>query len=437
MGRPQTFALHTLGCKLNYAEGSAISQQLISEGWLHVDFTQPSDCYIINTCSVTAQADKKCRNLVRQAKRYNAEAKVVVIGCYAQLKPDAIASIPGVNLVLGANAKFDVDAIMSTDLEANTVKVESIKEVNRFDPAFSKNDRTRTFLKVQDGCDYHCTFCTIPLARGRSRSTSIEKVLKTAREAVESGAKEIVLTGVNIGDFGRSEDGRQRGTENFHDLIVALDELDGVERFRISSIEPNLLTDDIIDFVASSKKFMPHFHIPLQTGVDRLLHAMRRKYDTALYASRIKHIKAAMPNACIGADVIVGFPGETEEDIRHTASFVQDLALSYLHVFTYSERQNTRAPKLADAIPVQERRERNFVLRNISERLTKQFYHAQANLTFPVLWEEGDATKNWIYGYTSNYVRVRAHREDLDARGITSVTLNEYLEEEGVYSTDR
>ena len=326
---------------------------------------------------------------------------------------------------------------MSTDLEANTVKVESIKEVNRFDPAFSKNDRTRTFLKVQDGCDYHCTFCTIPLARGRSRSTSIEKVLKTAREAVESGAKEIVLTGVNIGDFGRSEDGRQRGTENFHDLIVALDELDGVERFRISSIEPNLLTDDIIDFVASSKKFMPHFHIPLQTGVDRLLHAMRRKYDTALYASRIKHIKAAMPNACIGADVIVGFPGETEEDIRHTASFVQDLALSYLHVFTYSERQNTRAPKLADAIPVQERRERNFVLRNISERLTKQFYHAQANLTFPVLWEEGDATKNWIYGYTSNYVRVRAHREDPDARGITSVTLNEYLEEEGVYSTDR
>ena len=437
MGRPQTFALHTLGCKLNYAEGSAISQQLISEGWLHVDFTQPSDCYIINTCSVTAQADKKCRNLVRQAKRHNAEAKVVVVGCYAQLKPDAIASIPGVNLVLGANAKFDVDTIMSTDLEANTVKVESIKEVNRFDPAFSKNDRTRTFLKVQDGCDYHCTFCTIPLARGRSRSTSIEKVLKTAREAVESGAKEIVLTGVNIGDFGRSEDGRQRGTENFHDLIVALDELDGVERFRISSIEPNLLTDDIIDFVASSKKFMPHFHIPLQTGVDRLLHAMRRKYDTALYASRIKHIKAAMPNACIGADVIVGFPGETEEDIRHTASFVQDLALSYLHVFTYSERQNTRAPKLADAIPVQERRERNFVLRNISERLTKQFYHAQANLTFPVLWEEGDATKNWIYGYTSNYVRVRAHREDPDARGITSVTLNEYLEEEGVYSTDR
>ena len=437
MGRPQTFALHTLGCKLNYAEGSAISQQLISEGWLHVDFTQPSDCYIINTCSVTAQADKKCRNLVRQAKRHNAEAKVVVVGCYAQLNPDAIASIPGVNLVLGANAKFDVDTIMSTDLEANTVKVESIKEVNRFDPAFSKNDRTRTFLKVQDGCDYHCTFCTIPLARGRSRSTSIEKVLKTAREAVESGAKEIVLTGVNIGDFGRSEDGRQRGTENFHDLIVALDELDGVERFRISSIEPNLLTDDIIDFVASSKKFMPHFHIPLQTGVDRLLHAMRRKYDTALYASRIKHIKAAMPNACIGADVIVGFPGETEEDIRHTASFVQDLALSYLHVFTYSERQNTRAPKLADAIPVQERRERNFVLRNISERLTKQFYHAQANLTFPVLWEEGDATKNWIYGYTSNYVRVRAHREDPDARGITSVTLNEYLEEEGVYSTDR
>ena len=437
MGRPQTFALHTLGCKLNYAEGSAISQQLISEGWLRVDFTQPSDCYIINTCSVTAQADKKCRNLVRQAKRNNAEAKVVVIGCYAQLKPDAIASIPGVNLVLGANAKFDVGAIMSTDLEANTVKVESIKEVNRFDPAFSKNDRTRTFLKVQDGCDYHCTFCTIPLARGRSRSASIEKVLQTAREAVESGAKEIVLTGVNIGDFGRSEDGRQRGAENFHDLIVALDELEGVERFRISSIEPNLLTDDIIDFVASSKKFMPHFHIPLQTGVDRLLHAMRRKYDTALYASRIKHIKAAMPHACIGADVIVGFPGETEEDIRHTASFVQDLGLSYLHVFTYSERQNTRAPKLADAVPVQERRERNFVLRNISERLTKQFYHAQANLTFPVLWEEGDSTTNWIYGYTSNYVRVRAHREGLDARGISSVTLNQYLEEEGVYSTGR
>lgn len=437
MGRSQTFALHTLGCKLNYAEGSSIGQQLEQQGWMRVDFTQPSDCYIINTCSVTAQADKKCRNLVRQAKRNNAEAKVVVIGCYAQLKPEAIASIPGVNLVLGANAKFDVDAIMAVDADTNSVDVESIKEVNRFDPAFSQNDRTRTFLKVQDGCDYHCTFCTIPLARGRSRSTSIDKVLQTAQKAIESGAKEIVLTGVNIGDFGRSEDGRQRGSENFHDLIVALDDLEGVERFRISSIEPNLLTDEIIDFVASSKKFMPHFHIPLQTGVDRLLRAMRRKYDTALYRSRVEHIKAVMPNACIGVDVIVGFPGETDEDIQRTASFLQDLQVSYLHVFTYSERQNTRAPQLDDTVPVQKRRERNYILRNISDRLTKQFYREQENHTFPVLWEEGDAKDDWMYGYTSNYIRVRARREELNFGGISSVALNQFLEEEGVYSIDK
>ncbi|MEC7405047.1 MAG: tRNA (N(6)-L-threonylcarbamoyladenosine(37)-C(2))-methylthiotransferase MtaB [Bacteroidota bacterium] len=437
MGRSQTFALHTLGCKLNYAEGSSIGQQLEQQGWMRVDFTQPSDCYIINTCSVTAQADKKCRNLVRQAKRNNAEAKVVVIGCYAQLKPEAIASIPGVNLVLGANAKFDVEAIMAADADANSVEVESIKEVNRFDPAFSQNDRTRTFLKVQDGCDYHCTFCTIPLARGRSRSTSIDKVLQTAQKAIESGAKEIVLTGVNIGDFGRSEDGRQRGSENFHDLIVALDDLEGVERFRISSIEPNLLTDEIIDFVASSKKFMPHFHIPLQTGVDRLLRAMRRKYDTALYRSRVEHIKAVMPNACIGVDVIVGFPGETDEDIQRTASFLQDLQVSYLHVFTYSERQNTRAPQLDDTVPVQKRRERNYILRNISDRLTKQFYREQENHTFPVLWEEGDAKDDWMYGYTSNYIRVRARREELNFGGISSVALNQFLEEEGVYSIDK
>ena len=437
MGRSQTFALHTLGCKLNFAEGSSIGQQLEQQGWMRVDFAQPSDCYIINTCSVTAQADKKCRNLVRQAKRNNAEAKVVVIGCYAQLKPEAIASIPGVNLVLGANAKFDIDVIMATDADTNSVYVESIKEVNHFDPAFSQNDRTRTFLKVQDGCDYHCTFCTIPLARGRSRSTSIDRVVKTACKAIESGAKEIVLTGVNIGDFGRSEDGRQRGGENFYDLIVALDDLEGVERFRISSIEPNLLTDEIIDFVASSKKFMPHFHIPLQTGVDRLLRDMRRKYDTALYRSRIKHIKAVMPNACIGADVIVGFPGETDEDIQCTASFLQDLEVSYLHVFTYSERQNTRAPRLANPIPVQKRRERNYILRNISGRLTKQFYREQENHTFPVLWEDGDVKDDWMYGYTSNYIRVRTRRKQLDFGGITSVVLNKYHEEEGVYLIDK
>lgn len=436
MGRSQTFALHTLGCKLNYAEGSAISQQLIEEGWMRVDFTQPSDCYIINTCSVTAQADKKCRNLVRQAKRNNAEAKVVVVGCYAQLKPESIATIPGVNLVLGANAKFDINAIMASDSESNTIKVDSIKQVNRFDPAFSKNDRTRTFLKVQDGCDYHCTFCTIPLARGRSRSTTIAKVLQTAKQAIKSGAKEIVLTGVNIGDFGRSEDGRKRGPENFLGLITALDDLVGVDRIRISSIEPNLLTNDIIDFVAESKKFMPHFHIPLQTGVDRLLRAMRRKYDTALYRSRVEHIKSVMPNACIGADVIVGFPGETDGDIQCTASFLQDLQVSYLHVFTYSERQNTRAPQLANIVPMQERRERNYILRNISERLTKQFYREQENHTFPVLWEEGDDNDDWVYGYTSNYVRVRARRGKVDLSGITSINLNHYLEEEGVYSTD-
>ena len=434
MGRSQTFALHTLGCKLNYAEGSTLSQQLINWGWMKVDFDNPSDCYIINTCSVTAQADKKCRNLVRQAKRKNPAAKIVVVGCYAQLKPDAIANIPGVNLVLGANAKFDIETIQALGVEENKVAVGPIKEVNRFDPAFSQNDRTRTFLKVQDGCDYHCTFCTIPLARGRSRSTSVENVMISAREAIRQGAKEIVLTGVNIGDFGRSEDGRKRGTESFLDLIRALDSLEGVERIRISSIEPNLLHNDIIDFVANSDKFMPHFHIPLQTGVDRLLRSMRRKYDTALYRETIEHIKSTIPNACIGADVIVGFPGETDEDIRNTASFLQDLGLSYLHVFTYSERQNTRAPQLEDPVPMAERRERNFLLRNLSSRLSTAFYRNQHSKTLPILWEDGDADDTWVYGYTSNYIRVRRPRSGDFAGRITHEILQDYHEEEGVYS---
>ncbi len=434
MGRSQTFALHTLGCKLNYAEGSTLSQQLINWGWMKVDFEAPSDCYIINTCSVTAQADKKCRNLVRQAKRKNPAAKIVVVGCYAQLKPEVIANIPGVNLVLGANAKFDIEAIKSLSAEESKVAVGPIKEVNRFDPAFSQNDRTRTFLKVQDGCDYHCTFCTIPLARGRSRSTSVENVMISAREAIRQGAKEIVLTGVNIGDFGRSEDGRQRGTENFLDLIQALDRLEGAERIRISSIEPNLLHNDIIDFVANSDKFMPHFHIPLQTGVDRLLRLMRRKYDTALYRETIEHIKTTIPDACIGADVIVGFPGETDEDIRNTARFLQDLGISYLHVFTYSERQNTRAPQLEDSVPMFERRERNYMLRNLSSRLSKEFYLNQGNKRLPVLWEDGEKEDAWFYGYTSNYVRVRRPRSGDFAGRITHEILENYHEADGVYS---
>ncbi|MEN9394016.1 MAG: hypothetical protein RL362_237 [Bacteroidota bacterium] len=392
-------AFHTLGCKLNFSETSEIAKTLSQAGYAKVEMNENPDVLVINTCSVTDQADQKCRNIVRRAIKLNPDVFVAVIGCYAQLKPDEIAKIEGVSVVLGANEKFKIlDYIQKKDLDKKVV-VGHIKEVNEFVPSFSSGDRTRTFLKVQDGCNYFCAFCTIPLARGRSRSATIEETLKQAKNAVDAGAKEIVLTGVNIGDFGTANG------ESFFDLIKQLDELKGVERYRISSIEPNLLSEEIIDFVSKSKKFMPHFHIPLQSGDDEILRAMRRRYRTDLYRSRISLIKEVMPHACIGVDVITGFPGETHELFLNTMRFIQDLPVSYLHVFTYSERANTTALRISEVVPMSERQERTAQLRMLSEKKKHAFYKEYAGESRKVLWESANENGRML-GYTDNYIRV-------------------------------
>ena len=401
----RTVAFHTLGCKLNFSETSTIARQLIAAGYERVDFKKSAEVYIINTCSVTDQADATCRNIVRQALRVNPNAFIAVIGCYAQLKPREIASIEGVDIVLGANEKFNIVGYLENLDKLPKAGVHSceIKDVKEFVPGFSSNDRTRTFLKLQDGCDYFCSFCTIPLARGRSRSESIANSIKSTQEAIATGVKEVVLTGVNIGDFGSGTD------ENFHELIQQLDKLPGdVERFRISSIEPNLLSDEIIRFCASSIRFVPHFHIPLQSGSDVMLSKMRRRYDSALYHSRIETIKEVMPHACIGVDVIVGHPGETEEEFLKTYTFLNELPISYLHVFTYSERPNTTAIREKDAIvPVQERKKRNKMLTILSEKKKRAFYEPFAGTTQSVLFEH-ENKNGFTFGYTDNYLRVRA-----------------------------
>lgn len=400
----RTVAFHTLGCKLNFSETSTIARQLMAAGYARVDFKERADVYVINTCSVTDQADATCRNIVRQALKVNPDGFVVVVGCYAQLKPKEIADMEGVDLVLGANEKFNIVAYLQ-DLEKGPVAgVHSceIKDVKEFIPGFSSNDRTRTFLKLQDGCDYFCSFCTIPLARGRSRSGNIGESLVSAQQAIDTGVKEIVLTGVNIGDFGTGTD------ENFHQLIQQLDVLEGaVERFRISSIEPNLLSDAIIRFCATSKRFVPHFHVPLQSGSDEMLNSMRRRYDTALYRSRMETIKEVMPHACIGVDVIVGHPGETEEEFLKTYHFLNELPISYLHVFTYSERPNTTAVRVKETIvPIQERRRRNRMLTILSEKKKRAFYHAFEGTVRPVLFEH-EEKDGMMFGYTDNYIRVQ------------------------------
>ena len=401
----RTVAFHTLGCKLNFSETSTIARQLIAAGYERVDFKKSAEVYIINTCSVTDHADATCRNIVRQALRVNPSAFIAVIGCYAQLKPKEIASIEGVDIVLGANEKFNIVGYLENLDKLPKAGVHSceIKDVKEFVPGFSSNDRTRTFLKLQDGCDYFCSFCTIPLARGRSRSESIANSIKSTQEAIATGVKEIVLTGVNIGDFGSGTD------ENFLQLIQQLDKLTGdVERFRISSIEPNLLSDDIIRFCATSNRFVPHFHIPLQSGSDLMLSKMRRRYDSALYRSRIETIKEVMPRACIGVDVIVGHPGETEEEFLKTYTFLNELPISYLHVFTYSERPNTTAIREKDAIvPVQERKKRNKMLTILSEKKKRAFYEPFAGTTQSVLFEH-ENKNGFTFGYTDNYLRVRA-----------------------------
>ncbi|GAA4333806.1 tRNA (N(6)-L-threonylcarbamoyladenosine(37)-C(2))-methylthiotransferase MtaB [Mucilaginibacter gynuensis] len=399
-------AFYTLGCKLNYSETSSIGRMFSQAGYNTVDFTDTPDVFVINTCSVTENADKKCKKIVKEALKVSPNAYVTIVGCYAQLKPKEIAEIPGVDMVLGAAEKFQIiDHI--TDLTKKPkalVLNQPVSEANQFVPAYSFGDRTRTFLKVQDGCDYSCTFCTIPLARGASRSDTIENVLKQAADIAASGVKEIVLTGVNLGDFGIRNGQRE---DKFFDLVKALDEVEGIDRIRISSIEPNLLTDEIIDFVATSKRFVPHFHIPLQSGSDKILGLMRRRYKRNLYTDRVAKIKAVMPDCCIGVDVIVGFPGETREDFVDTYNFLNDLDISYLHVFTYSERENTLAAEMTGSVPGSTRADRSKMLHILSEKKRRAFYETQLNKTEEVLFE-GDIKEGYMHGFTRNYVKVKA-----------------------------
>jgi len=413
MAIAKTVAFHTLGCKLNFSETSSLSRLMESEGFEKKEFDELADVYVINTCSVTENADKECRHLVRRIQRKAPESLVVITGCYAQLKPKEIAEIPGVDLVLGAAEKFNIAAHIRELAKGDSARICScdIEEVTGFHASWSVNDRTRTFLKVQDGCDYNCSFCTIPMARGKSRSDSIENVVAKATELAAAGVKEIVLTGINLGDFGKGPDGgsmtigiNQR-EENFFELINELDKVKGIARYRISSIEPNLLSNSIIGFVANSDKFMPHFHIPLQSGSNKTLAAMRRRYKRELYAERVSLIKTLMPHCAIGVDVIVGFPGETEEDFRDTFDFLHMLDVSYLHVFTYSERDNTHALTLGPVVPMQIRNERNKTLRNLSYMKMQHFTAAHAGQTRNVLFERHDS-HGVMEGYTDNYIRV-------------------------------
>ncbi len=399
-------AFYTLGCKLNYSETSTIGRQFNQAGFSTVDFTDTPDVYLINTCSVTDNADKKCRKVVKEALRYSPGAYVLIVGCYAQLKPKEISEIPGVDMVLGAAEKFQIIDYL-TNLTKNPKAVvhnQPIAEAKAFNASYSFGDRTRTFLKVQDGCDYSCTFCTIPLARGASRSDTIENIVKQAEEIAESGVKEIVLTGVNIGDFGIREGKRE---DKFLDLVKALDEVQGINRIRISSIEPNLLTNEIIEFVSSSKRFVPHFHIPLQSGSDKILSLMRRRYKRDLYVERVAKIKEMMPHCCIGVDVIVGFPGETREDFIDTYNFLNELNISYLHVFTYSERENTLAAEMQGSVPGAQRADRSKMLHILSDKKRRSFYESQLGTSAQVLFE-GDHKDGFMHGFTSNYVKVQA-----------------------------
>ena len=419
MSNSRSVAFHTLGCKLNFSETSTLSRQLELAGFEKKSFTDKADVYVINTCSVTENADKECRQLVRRIQRNAPESFVVITGCYAQLKPAEIAAIPGVDLVLGAAEKFNLMDHLATLTKGEAAKICScdIEEVSGFNTSFSVNDRTRTFLKVQDGCDYSCTFCTIPMARGKSRSDSIENVVKQAKGLAENGVKEIVLTGINLGDFGKGADGGKKTSENFFNLVKALDQETNIPRYRISSIEPNLLTNEIIEWVASSKQFMPHFHIPLQSGSDSVLKLMQRRYNTELYAERIKSIKSVMPHACIGVDVIVGSPGETETYFKESFDFIHALDISYLHVFTYSERAMTKALDIKPVVPIQVRNERNKILRNLSFQKQQYFNAQHVGETRPVLFESIKQKNSndlpMLEGYTDNYIRITTpYREE-------------------------
>jgi len=407
MAEARTVAFHTLGCKLNFSETSTLSRMLENEGFEKKEFDDQADVYVINTCSVTDNADKECRQIVRRIQRKAPESLVVITGCYAQLKPKQIAEIPGVNLVLGAAEKFNLAQHIRELSKGDSAKICScdIEDVTGFNSSFSINDRTRTFLKVQDGCDYNCSFCTIPQARGKSRSDSIENVLKNVEHLASHGVKEVVLTGVNLGDFGKGPDGALKYEENFFELVRALEKVEGTQRYRISSIEPNLLTNEIIEFVANSDKFMPHFHIPLQSGSNKILGSMRRRYKRELYAERVALIKTLMPHCCIGVDVIVGFPGETDEDFKDCFDFLHLLDISYLHVFTYSERDNTHAISIKPIVPMNVRHERNKALRNLSYMKMQYFTEQHHGQTRKVLFE-GHENKGMMEGYTDNYIKI-------------------------------
>ena len=409
MPEARTVAFHTLGCKLNFSETSALSRLLGQEGFEQRPFEEAADVYVINTCSVTENADRECRQLVRRIQRRTPDAFVVITGCYAQLKPAEIASIPGVDLVLGAAEKFNIATHLRDLTRGDSARICScdIGEVADFNASFSVDDRTRTFLKVQDGCDYTCAFCTIPMARGRSRSDSIANVVRQAEQLADKGVREIVLTGVNLGDFGRRQPGSETTEEDFLGLCQALDRVEGIDRFRISSIEPNLLNPEIIELVAASRRFMPHFHIPLQSGSDRILGLMRRRYRRALYAERITHIRSVMPHAGIGVDVITGFPSESDEDFRETFDFLHDMDVSYLHVFTYSERDDTKALEIRPVVQMQVRQERTKILRNLSFMKLRHFTERHAGQIRPVLFEHQDRD-GMMEGYTDNYIRVKA-----------------------------
>ena len=418
-------AFYTLGCKLNYSETSTIGRLFNDAGFETVNFTDAADVYIINTCSVTENADKKCRKVVKEALKHSPNAYVTIVGCYAQLKPQEISEIEGVDMVLGAAEKFRIVEFIS-DLTKNPKAVihnSPIEETNQFIASYSYGDRTRTFLKVQDGCDYSCTFCTIPLARGKSRSDLISNIVQQAEEIAASGVKEIVLTGVNIGDFGLRNGVRE---DKFIDLLKALDQVEGIDRFRISSIEPNLLTNEIIEFVATSKRFVPHFHIPLQSGSNKILGLMRRRYKRELYVDRVNTIKEIMPNACIGVDVIVGFPGETREDFLDTYNFLNELPISYLHVFTYSERENTPAAEMEGTVPGSQRADRSKMLHILSDKKRRAFYQTQLGKSYPVLFE-ADHKEGFMHGFTSNYVKVKVKYDPVLVNELKTIKLLEIL----------
>ena len=414
---PKTVAFHTMGCKLNFSETSTISRDFIQQGFKKVNYRDKADIYVINTCSVTENADKEARKLVRQAKRRNPDSSVAIIGCYAQLKPDEIANLDGVDMVLGAEEKFNIlnhidKMAMSQD---TTVFNSSIENLKNFKPSYSIGERTRSYLKVQDGCDYTCSFCTIPLARGKSRNADVITTIQKAREIESYGVKEIVLTGVNVGDFGSN------GDETFLDLISKLDNLENIERIRISSIEPNLLNEEIIEFCCSSNLFMPHYHMPLQSGSNKLLKAMRRRYDRGHYRHKVNLIKSLDPSACIGADVIVGFPGETDDDFLDTYNFIKDLDLAYLHVFSYSERENTDAKNYENSVPKTKRAERSKVLRNLSNKKRQNFQEEYLNRARDVLFESMKG--GYAFGYSDNYIQVKAPGSPELINSIHSVNL--------------